>query len=145
MTESQFAAQQTSPGMYFDPVAELLLPRGVRLASRGQVARAWFLGLALFGVTLGAGYVVWSLIAWGQGRTPAQRILRLRCWLPESGRVADRQETALRQIIGFALNGQLLSGFFIWLTGKRLRSAGDWFAGTVLLYDPDGVLRCSGS
>ena len=128
------------PGMYFDPASGLFLPRGVRLASRGQVADAWFLGLALFIVTLGIGYITWSLFTWGQGRSPAQRMLGLRCWLPEPRRVAGREQTALRQITGFCLNGQLLSGFFIWLTGQRLRSTGDFFAGTVLLHDPDGVL-----
>jgi uncharacterized RDD family membrane protein YckC len=136
----QFVPPQAPPDMYFDPASELMLPRGVRVASRAQVARAWFLGLLLFGVTAGIGYVTWSLFVWSQGRTPAQRILSLRCWLPEHRRVAGREQTAQRQITGFFLNGQLLAGFFIWLTGKKLRSVGDFFAGTVILHDPDGVL-----
>jgi hypothetical protein len=41
----QSVSPQAPPGMYFDPGSELFLPRGVLLASRGQVARAWFLGL----------------------------------------------------------------------------------------------------
>jgi uncharacterized RDD family membrane protein YckC len=126
--------------MYFDPASELFLPQGVRLASRRQVADAWFLGLVLFIVTLGIGYLTWSLFAWGQGRTPAQRILSLRCWLPEPRRVADRDDMAVRQILGFFLCGGLLWGFFVWLTSNHLRSAGDLFAGTVILHDPDGVL-----
>jgi len=136
----RFVPPQAPPGMYVDPASGLFLPQGVRLASRGQVARAWFLGLLLFSVTLGIGYLTWSLFAWGQGCTPAQRMLHLRCWLPESRRVAGRKQLAQRQITGFLLNGQLLSGFFIWLSSRYLRSAGDFFAGTVLLYDPDGVL-----
>jgi len=36
-------------------------PAGARLAGRGQVASAWFLGLALFIATLGVGYLAWSL------------------------------------------------------------------------------------
>ena len=32
-------------------------------------------------------------------------------------------------------------GRFIWLSSRYLRSAGDFFAGTVLLSDPDGVLQ----
>jgi hypothetical protein len=139
----QFVPPQAPPGMYFDPASELFLPQGVRLASRGQAASAWFLGLLLFIVTLGIGYITWSLFAWGQGRSPAQRILSLRCWLPEPRRVAGREQAALRQITGFCLNGQLLSGFFIWLTSKNLRSVGDFFAGTVILHDPDGVLQLS--
>jgi uncharacterized RDD family membrane protein YckC len=128
------------PGMYFDPASELVLPQGVLLASRGQVARAWFLGLLLFIVTLGIGYITWSLLVWGQGRTPAQRMLSLRCWMPEPRQVAEREQMAQRQIIGFFLNGQLLSGFLIWLTSKNLRSVGDFFAGTVILHDPDELL-----
>jgi hypothetical protein len=139
----QFVPPQPPPGMYFDPASGLFLPQGVRLASRERVAAAWFLGLLLFSVTLGIGYVAWSLFVWGQGRSPAQRILSLRCWLPEPRRVAGRKQTALRQIIGFCLNGELLFGLFIWLTSKDLRSVGDVFADTVILHDPDGVLRLS--
>jgi uncharacterized RDD family membrane protein YckC len=131
---------QPPPGVYVDPAFRLVLPQGVRIASREQVARAWLLGLALFIGTLGIGYVTWSLFAWGQGRTPAQRMLGLRCWLPESRRLAGRARTALRQIAGFALNGQLLSGVIIWGASETLRSVGDCFAGTVILHDPDGVL-----
>jgi len=139
----QFVPLQAPPGMYFDPACELFLPQGVGLASRGRVAAAWFLGLALFSITLGIGYIAWSLFAWRHGRSPAQRILSLRCWLPEPRRVADRDDMAVRQVLGFCLNGQLLSGFFIWLVGKSLRSVGDFFAGTVILHDPDGVLGLS--
>jgi hypothetical protein len=139
-SSEQLVPPRAPPGMYFDPASELMLPQGVRLASRAQVAGAWFLGLLLFIVTAGIGYVTWSLFVWGQGRTPAQRLLRLRCWLPEPRRVAQWNETAQRQITGFFLNGQLLAGCFMWLTSKQLRSVGDFFASTVVLYDPDGVL-----
>ena len=139
----QFVPPPARPGMYFDPASGLFLPQGVRLASRGRVAAAWFLGLLLFSVTVGIGYVTWSLFAWGHGRSPAQRILSLRFWLPEPRRVAGRKQMALRQISGFCLNGQLLSGFLIWLNSRYLRSTGDFFAGTVILHDPDGVLQLS--
>ena len=136
----QFDPPQAPPGMHVDPASGLLLPQGVRLAGRARVATAWFLGLALFSITLGIGYVSWSLFSWRPPLSPAQRILGLRCWLPETGRVAGWEDTATRQALGFCLNGQLLSGFFIWLISKDLRSLGDLLAGTVLLYDPDGVL-----
>lgn len=54
--------------------------------------------------------------------------------------MAGRKQAALRQITGFFLNGQLLAGVFIWLLTKRLRSVGDFFASTVILHDPDGIL-----
>jgi hypothetical protein len=132
---------QPPPRLYLDPASGLSLPLGTRLASRAEVARAWFLGLALFIGTLGIGYVAWSLFEWGNGRSPAQRMLGLRCWMPDSLEVAGRWETAARQVIGFGLNGELLAGFFIWLTDSHLRSVGDFLAGTVLLHDPDGVVQ----
>jgi uncharacterized RDD family membrane protein YckC len=129
--------------MYFDPASGLVLPQGVRLASRTQVAAAFILGLLLFCVTLGIGYVAWSVFTWGQGRTPAQRILNQRCWLTHDGRVAGRDEMGIRQVLGFFLCGGLIWGFFVWLISKNHRSAGDLLAGTVVLYDPDRVLALS--
>jgi len=136
----QFLPPQPPPGMYFDRSSGLFLPQGVQLASRGRVAAAWFLGSLLFIVTLGIGYLAWSLFTWEQGRSPAQRMLGLRCWQPEPRRVAGREQMALRQITGFCLNGQLLAGFLIWLVANDMRSVGDFFADTVILHDPDGVL-----
>jgi hypothetical protein len=122
------------------PGSERALPPGVRAATRGQVAAAWLLGLTLFIGTAGIGYLGWSALVWGQGRTPAQRMLGLRCWLPLSGRVAGRGDMAVRQISGACLNGQLLAGVFVWLFCAPLRSVGDVLADTLVLYDPDGVL-----
>jgi uncharacterized RDD family membrane protein YckC len=104
------------------------------------VASAWFLGLALFIATAGIGYIVWSLLTWGQGRSPAQRMLGLRCWLPLADEMAGWSDMSVRQISGFCLNGQLALGFFIWLFDGSLRSAGDALADTIVLSDPDGIL-----
>lgn len=106
------------------------------------MAAAWFLGFALFICTLGAGYVAWSLSTWRHGQSPAQRMLRLRCWLPNARAVAGRKQMAVRQCTGFCLNGLLLAGVLVWLTSKEMRFMGDLFAGTVLLHDPDNVLTC---
>jgi uncharacterized RDD family membrane protein YckC len=139
----QFLPPQAPPGMYLDPASKLVLPQGVRLASRTRVAAALLLALLLFAVTLGIGYVTWSLFTWSQGRTPAQRVLNLRCWLPEPRRVAGRDDMAVRQVLGFFLCGGLLWGFFVWLVSSKQRSAGDLLAGTVVLHDPDRVLALS--
>jgi len=117
-------------------MSELVLPSGVRLASRAQVAAAFILGVLLFGGTLGIGYIAWSLFEWGQGRTPAQRILGLRCWLPEACQVAERDDMAVRQVLGFFFCGGFIWGVFVWLASSNLRSAGDLLAGTVVLHQP---------
>jgi hypothetical protein len=59
--------------MYSDPASTLILPQGVRLASRARVAASLLLGLLLFGVTLGIGYIAWSLSTWGVGVTSADQ------------------------------------------------------------------------
>ena len=137
----QFMPPPVPPGMWFDRDTWLILPQGVRLAAKGRVAASYALAIGLFIATLGAGYLVWAAVAWGQGQTPAQRLLGLRCWRRDSGRVAGRRHLALRQVTGLFLNGELLIGPLIWLGSKELNSVGDVFAGTVVLYDPNLLLH----
>lgn len=136
----QFAPPQVPPGMYHDRPTGLVLPQGVRPAGVGRVVGAYCLAVALFIGTLGAGYLIWALVTWGHGQTPAQRLLGMRCWEPGAGRVAGRGKMAIRQITGICLNGELLMGVFIMLLSPTLNSVGDFFAGTVVLHDPDGLL-----
>ena len=121
--------------MYSDHKSGPVLPEDARPASVGRVMAAYALAVLLFIVTLGVGYLIWSVVTWGQGQTPAQRILGLRCWRPETGHVANRGQMALRQFTGLALNGQLLIGVFILLSGLSEVSVGDVFAGTTVMRD----------
>ena len=111
-------------------------PDGARPASNGRVVAAYCLAVLLFVVTLGVGYLAWSVVTWAEGQTPAQRILGLRCWHPATGRAAGRGRMALRQLTGLAFNGQLLMGVFILLSSLDEVSVGDAFATTVVLRDP---------
>jgi hypothetical protein len=94
----------------------------------------------LFVVTPGDGYIGWAVVTWGQGHTPAQALLRLRCWRPEDGRVADREDMAVRQVLGLAFAGQLLIGVWLVLFTGAHQSLGDYLAGTVVVYDPNRAL-----
>jgi uncharacterized RDD family membrane protein YckC len=136
----QFMPPRVPPGMWFDPGTNLVLPEGVRPASRGRVAASWFLSVGLFAVTLGVGYLIWAAVTWGGGQTPAQRLLGLSCWRPESGRLADRKHMALREAAGL-LDGELLIGPLLWLMSASLNSLGDLFAGTVVLHEPHQLLH----
>jgi hypothetical protein len=75
-------------GMYYDRSTELVLPNGTQLASHARRIGAWFLSIALFIVTLAIGYIVWGLIVWSRGQTPTYQVLGMRCWRPETKRVA---------------------------------------------------------
>jgi hypothetical protein len=127
------SAPPVPPGMYFDRGSWLVLPHGTRPARVSQVIAAYALAVLLFILTLGAGYLIWAVVTWGQGQTPAQRIRGLRCWVPGTGRVAGRRRMAVRQVTGLLLNGELLAGVIVLLAAESLSSVGDVFAGTVVL------------
>jgi uncharacterized RDD family membrane protein YckC len=114
-------------------------------ASRSRVAASYLLAVLLFAATLGVGYLIWSLVTWGRGQTPAQRLCGLRCWHPQTGQVAGRGQMAVRQITGLALNGELLAGLFILLCSETLSSVGDIFADTVVLRDQGNTQPSPGS
>ena len=136
----QNAPPPVPPGMYFDHHSGLVLPQGVQPRSIGRVVAAYAVAVLLFIVTLGIGYIIWSLVTWSDGQTPAQRLFGLRCWRPESSRLPSRGQMALRQASGLLLNGELLLGGFILLIEPARASVGDYFIGTVVLHDPHDAL-----
>jgi uncharacterized RDD family membrane protein YckC len=132
-------------GMFFDQASGLMLPQGVELASAGRRIGAWFLAIPLAIITLGIGYVIWGLIVWANGQTPALQVLGMRCWRPEDGRVPGFWWMALREIVGRIAEGilsfiTLLISLILMLTRPDRRSLHDLIAGTVVLYDPNKVL-----
>jgi uncharacterized RDD family membrane protein YckC len=133
------------PGMYFDQASGLMLPQGAELASSGRRIGAYFLAIPLAIVTLGIGYLIWGLIVWANGQTPALQVLGMRCWRPEDGRVPGFWWMALREVVGRIAEGilsfiTLLISLILMLTRPDRRSLHDLIAGTVVLYDPNKVL-----
>jgi uncharacterized RDD family membrane protein YckC len=133
------------PGFYLDPVSGLTLPQGTQLASIGRRIGAFFLAIPLSIVTLGIGYLIWGVIVWGRGQTPALQVLGMRCWRPETGRVANWGWMALREIVGRIVENILsviteVVSLIMFLSTKERRSLHDLVAGTVVLHDPDKVL-----
>jgi uncharacterized RDD family membrane protein YckC len=132
-------------GMYYEPNSGLTLPVGVELASVGRRIGAYFLSILLAVVTLGIGFIIWGLIAWGKGQSPAFQVLGLRCWKPANGRVASWGTMALRDIVGSIAQGILsfitaIVSFVLFLSGQKHQSLPDLVGGTVVLYDPNKVL-----
>ncbi len=133
-------------GLYLDQESGLALPNGTVLASPGRRIGAFFLAIPLSIITLGIGYLIWGLIVWGNGQTPALQVLGMRCWRPEDGRVAGFWWMALREIVGRIVDGILsviteLVSFIFMLTRPDRRTLHDLIAGTVVLHDPDKVLH----
>ena len=141
----QPGGQAVPTGMYFDQQSGLMLPAGTVLASSGRRIGAFFLAIPLAIVTLGIGYVIWGLIAWGNGQTPALQVLGMRCYRPETSRIAGFWWMALREVVGRIADGILsiiteLISFIFMLNRPDRRTLHDLVAGTVVLHDPNKVL-----
>ncbi len=133
------------PGIYVDPATGLALPDGVQLASVGRRIGAFFLAIPLSIVTLGIGYVIWGLVVWGRGTSPALQVLGMRCWEPNAGKVAGFWRMVLRDVVGGFVTGILwlitaLVSFVLFLAQKDHRSLADLIGGTVVVHDPTRVL-----
>lgn len=134
-----------TPGLVYDPASGVYLPPGVQLASVGRRIGAYFLAIPLVIVTLGIGYIIWGLILWGQGTSPALKVLGMRCWVPEKGEVAGFGRMALRDIIGRIVDGILsfiteLISFIMFVSTAKRQSLHDLVGGTVVVHDPNKVL-----
>jgi uncharacterized RDD family membrane protein YckC len=134
------------PGLYVDPANGLALPNGTALAPVGRRVGAYFLSIVLVIVTLGIGYVIWGLIIWSRGQTPALQVLGMRCWHPDSGRVPGWGRMALREIIGRLVDNILsvitqVISLVLMCTRPDRRTLHDLVAGTVVVHDPQGVLK----
>lgn len=57
------------------------------MASHGRRIGAYFLSVPLAIVTLGIGYIIWGLMIWGNGQTPALQVLGMRVWRPAENQV----------------------------------------------------------
>jgi uncharacterized RDD family membrane protein YckC len=141
----QPGGQAVPAGMYFDQQSGLMLPAGTVLASSGRRIGAFFLAIPLAIVTLGIGYLIWGLIAWGNGQTPALQVLGMRCYRPETNRIAGFWWMALREVVGRIADGILsiiteLISFIFLLNRPDRRTLHDLVAGTVVLHDPNKVL-----
>lgn len=132
-------------GMILDQASGLYLPPGVQLAPVGRRIGAYFLAIPLVIVTLGIGYVIWGLVLWGKGTTPALKVLGMKCWDVNEGRVPGFGKMALREIIGRIVDGILsiitaLISFILFVTGVKRQSLHDMVASTTVVYDPNKVL-----
>lgn len=122
----------------------LQVPAGVVLAPVGRRIGAYFLSLLLFIVTLGIGWIIWGLILWPQGQSPAFRVLKLYVVPKEGGTPVGFGKMALRDIVGGIAQGivgwiTLLVSFILFLARDLHQPFTDLIAGTTVVHDPTGV------
>lgn len=132
------------PGLYRDPSSGVLIPNGVELASHGRRIGAYFLAIPLVIVTLVIGYVVWGVIAWTKGTTPALQVLGMRVWVPNKRRVAPFGTMVLREVVGQFLISIIpftqLASFILFLARSDRKALHDLVADTVVVRDPNRLL-----
>ena len=124
------------------------------LSSRKRRFGAFLLEIPLAFVTLGIGYVIWALIVYARGQTPAKQILSMRVVRLKERRTANWGWMALRQIvlgalIGFALDffasglslAWLLINGIVLVSTSRRQALWDMMVDTVVVHDPNDLYK----
>jgi uncharacterized RDD family membrane protein YckC len=118
------------------------MPEGVKLASVGIRFGGYLLEAVLFIVTLVIGWIVWSLIVWGRGQTPAKQLLGMYCVKLARGERATWGAMLVREFVGkglimgalglvtFGIAPLILNFRLIW--NKNRQELWDSVAGTVV-------------
>jgi len=108
---------------------------------------AWALEMALICGTAYIGWLVWSLITWSKGQTPAQKLLRIVSLNERTGTAAKWPQMFVRYFLIFAL---YWSAYFTVSNLTYAINPSGYLLGTGLLvvftlniFDISGVLRRS--
>ena len=134
------------PGYFFDAESGLSLPMGTQLASAGRRIGGYFLSVLFWLISdflLSIGYPIWGLIAWSSGKTPTQMMLGMQTWKVAESRPATWGESFLRALcyLIYLIPFVGIVSFVIFLTNNQRRALHDMMSGTVVLHDPNGILR----
>ena len=121
-----------------------MAPYGTTISSRGKRFGAFVLSVVLIYVTLGIGYVIWTLIIWGRGQNPAKQVLGMYVIDLETGRPATWGKMFIR---GFVIDGllNLVTFFIFWVVSAVMiwsnpenRRATDQMVSTIVVDAPRG-------
>ncbi|MFN0071907.1 MAG: RDD family protein [Chloroflexota bacterium] len=120
------------------------LPSGVRLSSASKRLGALLLETVLVLVTLGIGWLVWALIVFKNGQTPAKQLLGMRLVGVEEGVPSSWGRTFIREfIIKTGINvliGWAFIPYFWLLWDKDRQQLWDKISGTIVVDDPNRQL-----
>lgn len=76
-------------------MSEFLFPKATVQHRLGGKA----VDLALYAVTFGIGWLIWSLIVWGQGQTPGKQILKMCVYDKTTSKPAKWGQMAIREFL----------------------------------------------
>jgi len=112
-----------------------------QLSSKGKRLGAALLDGLLIIVTLFVGWLIWWIVLWKYGQSPAKSILKMRVIKVDEQRCVTTGEMAMRELVGrwllsfIPLYG-LIDAIFV-LVDERSQALHDKIAGTVVIEDPD--------
>ena len=97
---------------------------------------ALVLDALLMGLTLGIGWLIWSLVIWGNGQTPAKQILKIRVYNAETGQVVSWGHMALREaLLGWWFGISIATGILTLVTfGLGSIASIAWFVVEIVFY-----------
>ncbi len=126
------------------PLAAVVVPEGTTISSRGRRFLGALLTLLLVIVTLGIGYIIWTMIVWSRGQTPAKQLMNMRVVKVDTGNVATWGDmfirgflidTVLGAIPFFGLIFKLVSALWIFGNDENQRLT-DKMVNTIVVDDP---------
>jgi uncharacterized RDD family membrane protein YckC len=126
---------------YDIPVVKTIPVPPDRLSSLGRRLADYLLTIVLFIVTLGIGYLIWSIVfCWKQGMTPAKKILGMQVVNSKTGQPCTWSQMAMRDVIwtivlGIIPLGTLIDAIMLITSGTRQRLL-DRMAGTLVIDVP---------
>jgi uncharacterized RDD family membrane protein YckC len=134
----------------YQPAQNTPLPPGVVVSSAGKRLGGYLLEVVLVIFTLVLGWLIWSLIVWGQSTSPAKQLLKMKVLKKETGLRASYGTMALRELVGKWLIVGLVIGSicglvaivldFMLLWDKDRQELWDKIAGTIVVDDPNNVI-----
>jgi len=134
----------------YQPAQNTPLPPGVVVSSAGKRLGGYLLEVLLVIVTLVLGWLIWSLIVWGQSTSPAKQLLKMKVLKKDTGLRASYGTMALRELVGKWLIVGLVIGSicglvaivldFMLLWDKDRQELWDKIAGTIVVDDPGDVI-----
>jgi uncharacterized RDD family membrane protein YckC len=132
-------------GQYSTGYRPGILPAGTRLSSLAKRFGGSLLSLLLVIVTLGIGYMIWALIVYGQGQTPAKQLLNMYVIDERTGQVASWGTMFVRGFVIDGLVGLFTLGLFdlvsaLWIfSGDRRQRLTDKMVNTIVVDAPGGL------
>ena len=113
------------------------------LSTKGKRFGAMLLEAVLVIVTLVIGWIVWSIILWKKGQSPAKSILKMRVINLEQNRAANIGEMAMRELVGKWLLSvipfwYLINGVVLLMDNDKYQCLWDKIVKTTVIDDPDG-------